>query len=141
MQLNDLKKPNNKKGRKRVGRGGARGTFSGRGVKGQKARAGTGMEPIIRNFIKRYPKLRGYNTADGVKPTVVNVGNLESSFSDGDKVTPETLVEKGLVGRVGGKYPEVKILGDGEIKKSLNIENCSVSKSAGEKIKKAGGSF
>lgn len=141
MQLNNLKKPNNKKDRKRIGRGGSRGTYSGRGIKGQKARAGTGMEPIIRGFIKRYPKLRGHNVTEGFKPAIVNVSDLESAFSDGDKVTPEILVKKRIVKRVAGKNPKVKVLGNGKINKALTIENCFTSKTAKEKIKKAGGSF
>lgn len=60
MQLHELK-PNHKlKKTKRVGRGGKRGTYSGHGIKGQKSRAGRKMQPIIRNIIKRYPKLRGH---------------------------------------------------------------------------------
>ncbi|MGM0439227.1 MAG: 50S ribosomal protein L15 [Patescibacteria group bacterium] len=140
MQLHDLKSKN-EKDKKRVGRGGARGTYCGKGVKGQKARAGTGGEPIIRGLIKRYPKLRGYRTADGKKNAVVNVENLEHAFKDGEEVTPEVLVEKGLIRREKGKVPTVKILGGGKIKKSLTIKDCKVSKSAEDKIKKAGGSL
>lgn len=139
MQLNDLKSKN-KKDKKRVGRGGARGTYCGRGVKGQKARAGSGGQPIIRRFIKRYPKLRGYNTADSKDNEVVNVGALEYTFDNNEEVTPEKLAKEGLVKRDSGKLPEVKILGDGKIEKSLTIKNCKISKSAEEKIKKAGGS-
>ena len=138
MQLHDLK-PKDEKEKKRVGRGGARGTYCGRGVKGQKARAGSGGEPMIRGLIKRYPKLRGYKTADGKKNAVVNVENLEHSYKDGETVTPQSLAEKGLVRRVDGKVPSVKILGSGKIKKSLTIKNCKISKSAEDKIKKAGG--
>lgn len=139
MQLNDLKSKN-KKDKKRVGRGGVRGTYCGKGVKGQKARAGSGGQPIIRRLIKRYPKLRGYNTADSKDNEVVNVGSLENAFDNNSEVTPEKLAKKGLVKRNSGKLPEVKILGDGKIEKSLTIKNCKASKSAEEKIKKAGGS-
>ena len=138
MQLHDLKSKD-EKDKKRVGRGGARGTYCGRGVKGQKARAGSGGEPLIRRIIKRYPKLRGYNTASGKKNAVVNVGNLERAFEDGEKITPESLAEKGLIRRESGKIPPVKILGEGELKKSLTVENCRMSASAKKKIKKAGG--
>lgn len=141
MQLNDLKSKEDKKSKKRIGRGGARGTYSGKGVKGQKARAGTGGEPIIRGYIKRYPKLRGYNTADGKTKAVVNVGDLENAFKDKDEVTPEKLAKKGLVRRVSGKVPPVKILGSGKIEKELTIKDCDLSASAEKKIKKAGGSI
>lgn len=60
MQLHELKPKHKRKKRKRVGRGGKRGTYSGRGIKGQKARAGRRLKPVIRELIKRYPKLRGY---------------------------------------------------------------------------------
>ena len=60
MQLQELKPIHKKKQRKRVGRGGKRGTYAGRGLKGQRARAGRRLKPAIRELIKRYPKLRGY---------------------------------------------------------------------------------
>lgn len=60
MQLHQLRPIHKKKPRKRVGRGGKRGTYSGRGVKGQKSRSGARLQPVIRELIKRYPKLRGY---------------------------------------------------------------------------------
>ena len=60
MQLHDLKPNNKSKEKKRVGRGGKKGTYSGKGMKGQKSRAGRKLEPPIRGLIKRYHKLRGY---------------------------------------------------------------------------------
>ena len=60
MQLHQLKPTHKAKRAKRVGRGGKKGTYSGRGMKGQKSRSGARMQPIIRELIKRYPKLRGY---------------------------------------------------------------------------------
>lgn len=60
MQLHELRPLHRGKKRKRVGRGGKRGTYSGRGQKGQKSRAGRRLKPVIREIIKRYPKLRGY---------------------------------------------------------------------------------
>ncbi len=138
MQLHDLKS-NNTKDKKRVGRGGARGTYCGRGVKGQKARAGTGGEPMIRGLIKRYPKLRGYNTKSGADNAVVNVETLNYEFKNDEEVTPQKLVEKRLVRRRDGKIPSIKILGDGKVEKALTIKNCKVSKTAKEKIEKAGG--
>lgn len=60
MQLHEIRPLHKGKKRKRVGRGGKRGTYSGRGQKGQKSRAGRRLEPVIREIIKRYPKLRGY---------------------------------------------------------------------------------
>lgn len=140
MQLHELKSIHKPKAGRRVGRGGKRGTYSGRGVKGQRSRAGRKLKPVIREIIKRYPKLRGYKFQFlKEKPALVNLETLEKKFKGGEKITPELLIEKRLIHRIKGKLPKVKILGQGEIKKSLTIENCLVSKSAKEKIEKAGG--
>jgi large subunit ribosomal protein L15 len=60
MQIHDIKPDNKIKSKKRIGRGGKKGTYSGKGVKGQKSRAGAKIRPEIRDFIKKIPKLRGY---------------------------------------------------------------------------------
>ncbi|MCF7845348.1 MAG: 50S ribosomal protein L15 [Candidatus Pacebacteria bacterium] len=139
MQIHDIKPNHKNKEKKRVGRGGKKGTYSGRGMKGQKSRAGTGKrEPLIRRVLKRYPKLRGYNNASRYNVHEVNIFALEKNFNDGDKVTPETLLEKKLIEK--SKKLPIKILGEGETKKKLHIENCLISKTAKEAIEKAGGS-
>jgi len=69
----------------------------------------------------------------------LNLVELEKNFSAGELVTPESLLEKRLIRRIKGKVPEVKILGKGEIKKALIVKGCQLSKSAKEKIEKAGG--
>lgn len=131
MQLHQIKPSYKPRSRKRVGRGGKRGTYSGRGIKGQKARAGAKIRPEIRDFIKKIPKKRGYRfKAIKPKPEIVNLKDLEKYFNEGDLVSPETLLEKGLISRIKGRTPEVKILGAGELKKKLKIENCKMSKSA-----------
>jgi len=139
MQLHELKKNSTCKDKKRVGRGGKKGTYCGTGGKGQKGRAGAIFQPIIRTWIKKYPKLRGYNFNIRRKASVIDVSVLESSFENNETVTPKILTDERIVRRVDGKIPEIKILGRGEIKKAINIENCLVSKSAKEKIEKAGG--
>lgn len=140
MQLHELRPIHKRKKSKRVGRGGKRGTYSGRGIKGQRARAGRRLKPVIRELIKKYPKLRGYKFKKAeLKPAIVNIETLEKKFQTGEVVTPKTLLEKKLIRRIKGRMPKVKILGKGEITKSLIIENCQVSKSAKEKIEKAGG--
>lgn len=139
MQLHELKKNSTCKDKKRVGRGGKKGTYCGTGGKGQKGRAGAIFQPIIRTWIKKYPKLRGYNFNIRSKASVIDVSVLESSFENNETVTPKILTDERIVRRVDGKIPEIKILGRGEIKKTINIENCLVSKSAKEKIEKAGG--
>ena len=142
MQLHQLKPIHKIKKRKRVGRGGKRGTYSGQGLKGQKARSGKRLKPAIREFIKRYPKLRGYNQKS--TPTLifgveVNLDILEKKFGSDEKITPRILLEKGIVHRIKGRIPEVKILGKGEISKPLIVEGCQISKSARDKVAKAGG--
>lgn len=140
MQLHQLKPKHRLKKRKRVGRGGKRGTYSGRGLKGQKARAGRKLAPIIRELIKRYPKLRGYRFK-GLKKefAIINVGILERKFGKSDIVSPKSLLVRRLIRKIKGKIPRVKILGGGELTKNLIIENCQVSKGAKETIEKAGG--
>ncbi len=96
------------------------------------------MPPAIRELIKRYPKLRGYSFSALSKVASVNVDVLEKNFKEGEEVTSALLVEKGLIKRIGSKNPPVKILGRGELKKPLTVK-CAVSKSAKEKIEKAGG--
>jgi len=141
MQLHELKKNSTSKRKKRVGRGGKKGTYCGGGGKGQKGRAGAKFKPLIREWIKKYPKLRGYNFNVSVVATPVNLDVLEKSFEVGTIVSPETLAVKRIVRKIDGKLPAVKILATGEIKKALIIENCKVSKTAREKIEKAGGSI
>lgn len=140
MQLHKLKPISKKKRTKRVGRGGKRGTYSGRGIKGQKARSGRRLKPIIRELIKRYPKRRGYKFKGWkIKPVIVNISLLEERFKTAQVVSPKSLLEKKIIHRIKGKVPKVKILGKGEITKKLTIEGCDISKNAKDKIEQAGG--
>ena len=140
MQIHQLKPNHYSKNKKRVGRGGKKGTYSGKGGKGQTARSGRKLAPIIRELIKRYPKLKGYRAVD-LKETiaVVNLEMLEKRFADEETVSVETLLEKRVVRAIEGKNPKVKILGNGELKKKLTIEGIKVSESAKKAIEKAGG--
>ncbi|OQX00943.1 50S ribosomal protein L15 [Candidatus Parcubacteria bacterium A4] len=138
MQIHELKCK--KKERKIVGRGGKRGTFSGKGSKGQSSRSGRRFEPVIRALIKRYPKLRGYRfkgMSDDI--AVLNLESIEVKFKPSEIVSPQTLLEKGVVSQINGKTPKVKILSKGKITKSLIFEGCDFSKTAREKIEKAQG--
>ncbi len=122
----------------RVGRGGKRGTYSGRGLKGQKARSGgkRGLQlKGLKKMIQSIPKKRGFRSIN-LKPEIVNIKQLNINFKDNDEITPKILVEKKLISK---NKNGVKILGDGELKKKLIIKGCIVSKSAKEKIEKAGG--
>ena len=140
MQLHNLQRKTTNKSVKRVGRGGGRGKTSGRGTKGQNARAGHKKRPDVREKLKKLPKLRGYafNSIEP-KPAVINLSVLESMFAAGDVINPVTLRERGAVRGRKGVARAVKILGDGELTKKLVITGCTVSASAKTKIEKAGG--
>jgi large subunit ribosomal protein L15 len=139
MQLHELKRNHPLKKPKRIGRGGKKGTYCGRGIKGQKARAGRRLKPIIREILKKYPKLRGYRFGAKKEIAIVNLDTLNRVFNAQDIVNPEILVKKRIIRRIDGKIPPVKILGRGELEKPLIIENCLLSEKAKEKIKKVGG--
>ena len=144
MQLHQLKPIHKQKKKKRIGRGGKRGTYSGRGQKGQSSRAGRKFQPIIRESIKRYPKLRGYRFKSKIKSqklkiAILNLDILEKKFASGEKITPGVLLKAKIIRRIKGKPLKVKILGKGKLNKAFTIEACLVSKKAREKIEKAGG--
>jgi large subunit ribosomal protein L15 len=148
MQIHNISSATPRKTKKRIGRGGKRGKTSGRGGKGQTARTGNSGRPEMRDIIKRLPKLRGHGknrartvNAERVLPTVVNLNVLESTFELGSQITPATLVGAGVIGKVGGKLPKVKILGTGEVTKKFTVSGCVFSASAKEKIEKAGGTI
>jgi large subunit ribosomal protein L15 len=141
--LNTLKRTTKNKKPKLVGRGGTRGKTSGRGTKGQKARAGHKIRPHIRDIIKKYPKLRGrgknINKAFVERPAVINLAVLEKNFKAGESVTPSILLTKGLIKRSNGVIPAVKILSTGKLTKALEVFDCITSVSAKTNIESAGG--
>lgn len=142
MQLHQLRPTHKNKGKKRVGRGGKKGTYSGKGMKGQASRAGRKMVPIIRELIKKYPKLKGYRRFVLENSSVlVSLDVLEKNAKDGDIINPENLIKMGIINTIRGKTPEVKILSKGKLTRKLTIENCKFSKSAKEAIEKAGGNI
>lgn len=137
MQIHDVHPSTKIKKKKRVGRGGRRGTFSGKGMKGQKSRAGAKLKPIVRDLLKRYPKLRGHNASPLSTVFAINIAKLDSVFEDGATITPKTIVEKGLLQK--SKKLPVKILATGTTTKKFYIKGCAVSKGAKELIEKLGG--
>ncbi|MFT5360063.1 MAG: large subunit ribosomal protein L15 [Candidatus Paceibacteria bacterium] len=146
MQTHDVKRKTKLKKSKIVGRGGLRGKTSGKGHKGQKARAGGTPRPEMRDIIKKLPKLRGHGknrsrTVNSGRAPVetVTLAVLEANFESGSKIRPKTLADLGLIKTRAGKTPKVKILGQGDIAKSLVCYDCEVSATAQEKIEKAGG--
>ena len=133
--------PGSKKSRKRVGRGNSsgHGTYSGRGCKGQKSRAGYKM---IRGFeggqlplIRRLPRKRGFTNIFRTEYSVVNIGEL-SKFEAGDEVTPERLVMAGVVRSL--RHP-IKVLAEGNISHPLVVKANRFSAAAKAKIEAAGG--
>lgn len=140
MQLHNLKRTTKNRRIKIIGRGSKRGKTSGRGTKGQNARAGHKKRPEVREIIKRLPKLRGYryNNSIVAKPVVINVSDLQI-LRPGTKVTPSTLVRNKIIDLSNGQNRVVKILGSGNLNVVLNISQCFVSKVAKEKIEKAVG--
>ncbi len=142
MKLNELKPAKgSRKKKKRVGRGpgSGHGKTSGRGHKGQKARSGSRLKPQFEGgqmpLQRRIPK-RGFTNIFKKVYSVVNIGRLNEVFEEGSVITPDLLIQRGLI--KNDKY-EIKILGDGDLTKRLTVQAHAFSKSALEKIKTAGG--
>ncbi len=142
MKLHDLKPAKGStSNRKRVGRGigSGKGKTSGKGHKGQNARSGGGVRPLFEGgqtpFFRRFPK-RGFSNAKFKKEySVVNVADL-NCFDDASEISIDELKELGLIKKI---KDGVKILGDGELEKSLTVKANKFSKTAVEKIEAAGG--
>ena len=141
MDLSNLQPaPGSHRNRKRIGRGHGSGTgkTAGKGHKGQKARAGGSIKPGFEGgqmpLQRRLPK-RGFNPLTHKEYALVNLRDLEL-FEAGSVVDVETLGKAGLIGQL---KDGVKILGDGELTKSLTVKAHKFSKSAQEKIAAAGG--
>jgi large subunit ribosomal protein L15 len=152
LNLSNLKPAQARKDRKRIGRGlgSGKGRYSGRGLKGQKSRSGShkmrpGFEGGQNPLYMRLGKQRGPYSKDAMpmgphrtSTQPVNVAALEERFDVGAEVTPETLVEKGLVRNT---RVDVKLLGQGDLSKKLSITVHAASASAREKVEAAGGSL
>lgn len=145
MKLNDLKPTKgSKKSRTRIGRGKAAGggTYAGRGIKGQGARGRRKKKQYFEGgqlpLVRRLPFKRGFTNPFRIEYQEVNVSDLNQRFDDGATVTIEALVEVGLLRDID---EPVVILGRGEIDKKLDVKAHRISKSAQEKIEKAGGSY
>jgi large subunit ribosomal protein L15 len=152
LNLSNLKPSQARKDRKRIGRGlgSGKGRYSGRGIKGQKQRSGShkmrpGFEGGQNPIYMRLGKQRGPYSADAMpmgphrtSTAPVNVATLEERFDAGAEVTPETLVEKGVLKNT---RTDVKILGNGDLTKKLAVTVHAVSATAKEKIESAGGSI
>lgn len=137
MQIHQIS--NNKKTRKRVGRGGKKGTYSGRGMKGQKARAGFSRRATFEGgstgIVALSKKLRGFKSINAANQ-VISLKRINANFQSGDTVDAKSLKAKGLI---RDSKIKIKILSDGELDKKINFVGVLASKKALEKIKKAGG--
>jgi large subunit ribosomal protein L15 len=150
LSLSSLKPAQPRKNPKRIGRGlgSGKGRYSGRGLKGQKSRAGShkvraGFEGGQMPAYMRLPKERGSTSKDAMPigpfrtfTQPVNVRDLEARFEAGDVITPETLKERGLISNT---RIDVKILGQGDLTKKLSISAHRFSATAREKIEAVGG--
>src|SRR4051812_3097305 len=151
LNLSNLKPAQSRRARKRVGRGlgSGKGRYSGRGIKGQKSRSGShkmrpGFEGGQNPIYMRLGKLRGPYSKDAMpmgphrtSTVPVNVAALEERFDSGAEVTPESLVEKGVLKNT---KIDVKILGNGALTKKLSGTTHAIPATAREKIGAAGGS-
>lgn len=141
MRLHELYGVSRRKRKHRIGRGGKRGSYSGRGIKGQKSRAGRRIRPAQRDLVIRIPKRRGFkNKPKSPRAFLINLADLEvvAKKSHG-RVDLETLRASGFVPK---RYRgSVKVLGKGEVKTALTLKGLLVSKHAKMSIEKAGGSI
>ncbi len=141
MRLHELRPPEGaRKAAKRKGRGMASGLgkTSGRGQKGQKSRSGSGVRPGFEGgqmpYFQRLPK-RGFTNIHKKRWNIVNLGDL-NAFENGTVVTPDLLMEEGILKNL---RDPLKVLGDGELDRKLEIRAHRFSKQALAKIEAAGG--
>src|SRR4051812_27745121 len=152
LNLSNLQPAQPRKDRKRVGRGmgSGKGRYSGRGIKGQKSRAGShalraGFEGGQMPLHMRIAKLRGNTSADAMPvgpfrtyTQPVNLRDLEARFDAGEEVTPESLKAKGLIRSI---RKDVKLLGNGDLTKKLSVTVHGASGTARQKLEAAGGTL
>lgn len=143
MRVQDLRPPRGAtKERKRVGRGNAsgHGTYSGRGIKGQRSRSGRDLRPTFEGgqfpLTRKLATLRGFHNPFKVVYQPVNVGTLEARFEAGTVITPALLRARGIVKQL---RDPIKLLGAGEVTKPFTVEVDAASASARAKIERAGG--
>lgn len=140
ISLHTIAHPSNKKPRVRKGRGdAAAGSYSGRGMKGQRSRSGTSgfKERALRRFIQQIPKLRGFKSFK-IRPETVDFQDLARLFENGAHISPKTLHKAGLISSV---QVVVKILGTGTLAKKFTVSECQVTAGARARIEAAGGTI
>jgi large subunit ribosomal protein L15 len=142
MQINTLKLKTPRKKRRTIGRGGKKGTYSGKGNKGQKARSGAKVDPLFEGgrstLIDHMKKKKGFKSLSA-KTAIVDIAKLEKSFKDNDAVTTDSLLKAGLIRKIQ-TVAKVKVIGNSAIKKKLTIaKGILISASAKKSIEAAGG--
>lgn len=138
-ELSPAPNSNKKAYRKGRGAGSGNGKTSGKGHKGQNARSGGGVRPGFEGgqmpLYRRLPK-RGFTNVFSTKYAVINIRDLEKRFEDSATIDTQAIINSGLVKKV---LAGIKLLGNGELSKKFNVTVAAFSKSAKEKIEKAGG--
>lgn len=131
MQIHEITAPV-RKAKKTIGRGGKRGTYSGRGCKGQKARSGGQIDPLFEggrtSLIDTLKKVRGF-ASPHQKMNVITLAQLEHAYNDGETVSRATLTEKGLV-RTKTLRHGIKIVATGTLTKKLTLDTDTVAATA-----------
>lgn len=144
MKLSELKPDVKRKSKKRVGRGisAGQGKTAGRGTKGQGARRGGGKGPYFEGgqlpLVRRLPFKRGFTNIFRVEHQEVNLDTLQEMFPKGGEITPALLAENGLI---RDQWEPVVVLGRGEVSAKFDVKAHRITKSAQDKIEKAGGSY
>jgi len=142
MQINTIKLKNKRKKAKTIGRGGKKGTYSGKGNKGQKARSGAHVNPLFEGgrstLIDHMKKKRGFKSKNK-KNAIVKLADLDRKFKDGDTISVESLIKAKLIDKIEARNG-VKILGGGKISKKLIIEKgIKLSQFSQKSLEKTGG--
>jgi len=142
MQVHTLKLKNVRKRRKIIGRGGKKGTYCGKGNKGQKARSGAHVDPLFEGgrstLIDHMKKVRGFKSRTA-KKAVASLEMIEKKFKNGEIINKDSLIKSGIIGKLEAK-DGIKIVGGGKFTKKLTVEkNIRLSAAAKSAIEKAGG--
>lgn len=143
MQTHNLKREHKNKKDRMVGRGGKHAKTSGRGGKGQTARAGNKRRPELRDIIKKLPKHRGYKfNSFQIKPLGISLDKISKMNLTDGLINPNVLLEAKIIKKKKGKVPVIKILNGKEtFSIKINVSKCLVSTSAKDAIIKAGGTI
>lgn len=144
--INEIRRQHGLRRAQRVGRGGKRGTYSGRGQKGQRARAGRNIKSQARESLLKIPQRRGTGSKTRAlslkrKPLALNVNDFVAVYKEGETVSPKTLVQRGIISKVSGRIPAVKILGRGKVDKKLVFSGVFVSRIVRTQVEKLGGTI